>query len=787
MTVERALKRQRQYPGKTPETQKQTEFTFKKPQMSQESAGSSCSIPRSVSGTAVPNADTTFARGAYPRVYLTLKSQRTMIASISESLDRITDPAPNDAEAVSVFRTFVNSLLSSTYGTVFDIDQEAVVSVISDALSPAVKRLGTRILMVCISFKRLKALLTLTDFYCASDLSNEECGGFLSPCGSPDRGSLLCSESSGELTIPSTVLCRVCEQQVPLDMIEIHGTICAKAYESSQIVKNSYDQIAKLVLGAKHSLLKQNWPGDEDRAVSVILPVLHTVVLLEKAVYVDQQSLEAHFELVKINDCLRGIRLAKEDEEATKFLMKATELLYARMSATSRLSKELDEVQKTVSSSEASIVLTETEICDFDFVREISRGAYALVFLARKKKTGDFYAIKATPKERTREKNEIDMILTERNILLQMESPYMIRFYYSIIGLHNLYIVMDYMPGGDLASVLTAVGKFSEAHAKFYTAEVVAALEFLREHDIIHRDLKPDNILVSKEGHLKLVDFGLSYYGLVDRSVAVNRTVGMAVGTPDYMPPEIIFQQEHSFSADYWSLGCIIYEFLTCLPPFHEDKAQDTFARVISGTFDVSALDDFSPDVRDLITKLLERNPHKRLGAASIEEIKSHPWFRGVDWDNLQSAQPPFVPELASEEDTSYFEFKSYEFSKEGEHSILEDIQYATRMRKATMSMSSLPEDSTDEFEDGIGDFPKTFIDGLKTLTMEKATKLRKIRAQSFCEESQDSEGRTGIVESRSFAGIVQSPERKPKAHRPRNPLVRTNTVNFNKKPTSPK
>lgn len=742
------------------------------------------SIPRSVSGTAVLNVETTFARSAYPRIYLTLKSQKTMITSISDSLAKIETPAPNDAEAVSVFRSVIQSLLSSTYGTLFDIDEGPAVAAISDALSPAVKRLGTRILMVCIAFKRLKALLSLTDFYEARESNDEERGGFLpSPVGSPDCGTVLVSNPNGGVTVPTTVLCRVCERLVPLDMIETHSQICAKAYESSQVVKNSDDQIAKLIQSTKQTLLKQTWPGGEMEALSIVIPVLHTVVLLEKAVCVDQQSVGADEEMAKIYECVRVIRLRGENLAAARFLVRAAELLYARSSATSRLSKELDEVQKTVSSTEPTMLLTETEICDFEFVKEISSGAYALVFLAKKKKTGDFYAIKATPKERTREKNEIDMILKERNILLQLVSPYMIRFFYSIIGLHNLYIVMEYMPGGDLASVLCGVGKFSESSAKFYTAEVVAALEFLREHNIIHRDLKPDNILVSREGHLKLVDFGLSYFGLVDRSVSVDRTVGKAIGTPDYMPPEIIFQQAHSFSADYWALGCIIYEFLTGLPPFHEEKPRDTFARVIAGSFDLSLLKDFSPEVQDLITKLLERNPQNRLGANSIEEIKRHPWFNGVDWEHLQDAKPPFVPELTSDEDTSYFEFKTYSFSKEGEQSILADIQHAREMKRCVASLPSMPEDSTEEFEDGIGDFPKTFVDGLAKLTMENATRLRKMRAQSFCEENQEPEQQGNIIESRSFAGILEQPTQRKETRRARLPLVRTKTFTHHERP----
>ncbi|KAK8849244.1 Microtubule-associated serine/threonine-protein kinase 2, partial [Tritrichomonas musculus] len=251
---------------------------------------------------------------------------------------------------------------------------------------------------------------------------------------------------------------------------------------------------------------------------------------------------------------------------------------------------------------------------------------------------------------------------------------------------------MEYCPGGDLFSVLQNIGTLEEDKALLYTAEVVEALEFLRQKNVIHRDLKPDNILVAANGHLKLADFGMSAYGIFDRSVynseqpdqgtnngsvstppnnssslspstasrkssdsandstptnsgnierrdSHDNSSSSAVslpGTPDYIAPEIILQQSHSFTADYWSLGCIIYELLTGIPPFHGDTPEITFANILKGVYDESALlsDDVSEEAVDLIRRLLTRDPKKRLGWQSIDEIKEHPWFKNakIDW-----------------------------------------------------------------------------------------------------------------------------------------------------------
>lgn len=234
---------------------------------------------------------------------------------------------------------------------------------------------------------------------------------------------------------------------------------------------------------------------------------------------------------------------------------------------------------------------------------------------------------------------------------------------------------MEYLPGGDLYSLLQNVGSFDEDTAKLYIYEILLALKFLHTNGIIHRDLKPDNILVAKDGKIKLTDFGLSHLGLIDRRN--NEELGETeettiVGTPDYIAPEILMQKKHSFTCDYWSLGCMLYEFLIGVPPFHADTEEETFKNILSGQYDLSAdvgVEDFTEDAIDLIKKLLVSDPNKRLGAQNVDDILNHPWFKGVDPDQ---EDPPFVPELNSQYDTTYFQ-QRYSF-KEDDSDIIEDI-----------------------------------------------------------------------------------------------------------------
>ena len=244
---------------------------------------------------------------------------------------------------------------------------------------------------------------------------------------------------------------------------------------------------------------------------------------------------------------------------------------------------------------------------------------------------------------------------------------------------------MEFVPGGDLYSLLHHMGSLDEQTAKVYTFQICKALEHLHSHGIIHRDLKPDNILVNATGTLKLTDFGLSYLGVVDRR-NVNSKENLVesnslVGTPDYMAPEIVLNLPHSFPVDWWAVGIMVYEFIRGTPPFHQDTVLNTRRQIITGKYDplTPEEDDVTPECIDFISKLLVDDPKKRLGANGSQEVLSHPWLASIR--DIKDLPMPFVPELADRCDTAYFE-ERYRPSIRDDADIIGDINAADEKRK---------------------------------------------------------------------------------------------------------
>ncbi|KAJ4833940.1 hypothetical protein Tsubulata_016646 [Turnera subulata] len=317
-----------------------------------------------------------------------------------------------------------------------------------------------------------------------------------------------------------------------------------------------------------------------------------------------------------------------------------------------------------------------TSIDDFEIIKPISRGAFGKVFLARKRTTGDLFAIKVLKKLDMLRKNDVQRILAERNILITVRNPFVVRFFYSFTCKDNLYLVMEYLNGGDLYSLLRKVGCLEEHVARIYISELVLALEYLHSLGIVHRDLKPDNILIAHDGHIKLTDFGLSKIGLMNSTIDLsgpetNATSGdalnphsggtearrnSAVGTPDYLAPEILLGTEHGYAADWWSVGIILFELITGIPPFTADSPEIIFDNILNRKIPWPAVpDSMSYEAQDLINRLITHDPHQRLGANGSTEVKTHPFFKGIDWDNLAWQKAVFVPNPDSPDDTSYF------------------------------------------------------------------------------------------------------------------------------------
>ncbi|KAG6494836.1 hypothetical protein ZIOFF_042598 [Zingiber officinale] len=353
------------------------------------------------------------------------------------------------------------------------------------------------------------------------------------------------------------------------------------------------------------------------------------------------------------------------------------------------LSTVMDEEDDVVRSLRASPVhhhasKDRTSIDDFEIIKPISRGAYGRVFLSKKRTTGDLFAIKVLKKADMIRKNAVESILAERNILISVRNPFVVRFFYSFTSRENLYLVMEYLNGGDLYSLLRNLGCLDDDVARVYIAEVVLALEYLHSLHVVHRDLKPDNLLIARDGHIKLTDFGLSKVGLINSTddlsgpavsgtslygedepqVSVSEQLNQrdsrkkrsAVGTPDYLAPEILLGTGHGASADWWSVGAILFELIVGIPPFNAAHPQKIFDNILNRKIPWPRVpEEMSCEAYDLIDKLLTEDPHQRLGARGASEVKEHMFFKDINWDTLARQKAAFVPSSDNALDTSYF------------------------------------------------------------------------------------------------------------------------------------
>ena len=464
-------------------------------------------------------------------------------------------------------------------------------------------------------------------------------------------------------------------------------------------------------------------------------------------------------------------------------------------------------------------------IKDFEIIKPISKGAFGSVYLSKKKSTGEYFAIKVLKKADMVAKNQVGNVKAERAIMMwQGQSDFVAKLYWTFSSKEYLYLVMEYLNGGDCASLIKVLGGLPEDWAKKYLGEVILGVEHLHSRDIIHRDLKPDNLLIDQRGHLKLTDFGLSRMGLVGRqqralksenesapdllkqgpfarsaSITSSRSTSLDlhgshspsltpimtpdpgnalsqpsyfslgsvqyeprklmshrsdsggseslphmmgnfslndsepgshptsarshadelseaasqgspdlsstlqslsqpgsevygkntppqssmmpppmalfdpedtnrrfVGTPDYLAPETVKGEKQNESSDWWSVGCIMFEFLYGYPPFHDTEAELVFENILARKIrwpDDMDCEPVSDEAKDLINKLLCMDPNERLGAnqegkfaSGGEEIRSHPWFQDITWDTLVEDEAQFVPQTEDPEDTEYFD-----------------------------------------------------------------------------------------------------------------------------------
>ncbi|KAJ8016442.1 hypothetical protein DPEC_G00007250 [Dallia pectoralis] len=327
---------------------------------------------------------------------------------------------------------------------------------------------------------------------------------------------------------------------------------------------------------------------------------------------------------------------------------------------------------------------------DFESLKVIGRGAFGEVRLVQKKDTGHVYAMKILRKADMLEKEQVGHIRAERDILVEADSLWVVKMFYSFQDKMNLYLIMEFLPGGDMMTLLMKKDTLTEEATQFYIAETVLAIDSIHQLGFIHRDIKPDNLLLDSRGHVKLSDFGLctglkrahrtEFYKNLNHSLPSDfskqtfnninskrkaetwkknrrQLAFSTVGTPDYIAPEVFMQNGYNKLCDWWSLGVIMYEMLIGYPPFCSETPQETYRKVMNWRETLI----FPPEVpisekaKDLILRFCCEE-ELRIGTTGVENIKSNAFFEGVDYDHIRE-RPAAIPiEIKSIDDTSNFD-----------------------------------------------------------------------------------------------------------------------------------
>ena len=306
-------------------------------------------------------------------------------------------------------------------------------------------------------------------------------------------------------------------------------------------------------------------------------------------------------------------------------------------------------------------------IYEYESLAIIGRGAFGEVHVCREIKTGNIYAIKKMKKDVLTQKNQVMHIRSEQLIMSKVKSPWIVDLKASFQEDDYLYLVMEYLPGGDFMSLLIKKDILTEDEARFYTAELILAIDSIHQLNCIHRDIKPDNILIDKNGHIKLSDFGLAkvsdnlYQNYKNSKFNKNKPTHQknfsCVGTAYYVAPEVLNKKGYGKDIDWWSVGVIFFEMLVGYAPFCSEETKEVCYKVINWQKYLKIPDEItiSEEAEDLINKMIN-NQEVRLGKNGIEEIKAHPFFKSIDWDNIRNIKAPFIPDIKNDYDTKYFE-----------------------------------------------------------------------------------------------------------------------------------
>ncbi|GFY77115.1 ribosomal protein S6 kinase beta-1 [Trichonephila inaurata madagascariensis] len=351
------------------------------------------------------------------------------------------------------------------------------------------------------------------------------------------------------------------------------------------------------------------------------------------------------------------------DEESDDDVIEAIEVdgqMHKIPDASGLFTQETDVYDEAINANiEYDVGSGKTGPKDFELLKVLGKGGYGKVFQVRKttgSDAGKLFAMKVLKKD-TISKNKKDTAHTkaERNILEAIKHPFIVDLYYAFQTGRKLYLILEFLSGGELFMYLEKEVMLLEESACFYLGEIILALQHLHKEGIIYRDLKPENILLDAKGHVKLTDFGLCKEKIRDGSITHT-----FCGTIEYMAPEILTQSGHGKAVDWWSFGALMYDMLTGCPPFQGENRKRTIEKILKHKLVFPHY--ISRDARDLMRRLMRRPVSQRLGSGpdDAEPIKIHPFFRNVNWDDLlaKKVAPPYKPKLVSEDDVSQFDPK---------------------------------------------------------------------------------------------------------------------------------
>ena len=290
---------------------------------------------------------------------------------------------------------------------------------------------------------------------------------------------------------------------------------------------------------------------------------------------------------------------------------------------------------------------------DFIKLKVLGKGSFGEVLLVKLKANNKYYAMKILIKKQVKLRHQEAHTKAERDLMVKINCPFIVNIKFAFQDEYKLYIITEFMQGGEMFFHLHKEKRFSNEKARFYIIEIILAIEFLHKHNMLYRDLKPENIMVDSNGHIKLTDFGLSKMFTKTKEKAFT-----ICGTPQYLAPEILSDDGYDNSVDWWSLGCVMYEMLVGKAPFKIPKGSYLSADLYKKK--ISIPEYVTPEAKDLISKLLIPNPKNRLGYGKdgSQKIKDHPYFEGINWQDAwdRKLEPPLVPQLKSETDLSYFD-----------------------------------------------------------------------------------------------------------------------------------